>query len=235
MTLFSRFFGREEPQSPRIEPMEPPPGMSAAKKGGIGGAIIATIIAAAMGYTYIHEGDYADHPADRGGATRYGVTESVAREFGYRGDMRAFPKHCDAEHPVCADLIYTTKYIDRPGYRPMAGIDPAVFFEIYDSAVLHGPPRSSRWFQEAINEICAAGIAVDGKVGRQTVGAYQACQASMGRVALCTRMLDRLDAKQEAFFRAIVARRPSQKVFLRGWLNQRVGNVDRRKCSDWRA
>ena len=37
------------------------------------------------------EGGYADQSADRGGATRWGITEAVARAHGYRGDMRAFP------------------------------------------------------------------------------------------------------------------------------------------------
>ena len=35
-----------------------------------------------------HEGGYSDHAADPGGKTRYGVTEAVAREVGYKGDMR---------------------------------------------------------------------------------------------------------------------------------------------------
>ena len=38
------------------------------------------------------EGGYSDHPADTGGATRWGVTERVARAHGYRGDMRSYPR-----------------------------------------------------------------------------------------------------------------------------------------------
>ena len=38
------------------------------------------------------EGGYSNRPADRGGATRWGVTEKVARSHGYRGDMRTFPR-----------------------------------------------------------------------------------------------------------------------------------------------
>ena len=38
------------------------------------------------------EGGYSNHPADKGGATRWGVTEAVARAHGFRGDMRAFPR-----------------------------------------------------------------------------------------------------------------------------------------------
>ncbi len=33
------------------------------------------------------EGSYVNNQADRGGATKYGITEAVARENGYKGNM----------------------------------------------------------------------------------------------------------------------------------------------------
>ena len=38
------------------------------------------------------EGGYVNHPADPGGATRWGVTERLARAHGYRGPMRDYPR-----------------------------------------------------------------------------------------------------------------------------------------------
>src|SRR3546814_12924741 len=38
------------------------------------------------------EGGYTAHPADKGGPTRWGITQAVARAHGYCGDMRQFPR-----------------------------------------------------------------------------------------------------------------------------------------------
>ncbi len=43
------------------------------------------------------EGGYVNHPADRGGATCWGITETVARAHGYRGAMRKLPRDKAAE------------------------------------------------------------------------------------------------------------------------------------------
>uniref|UniRef100_UPI00359318C9 glycosyl hydrolase 108 family protein n=1 Tax=Parasphingorhabdus sp. TaxID=2709688 RepID=UPI00359318C9 len=49
------------------------------------------------------EGDYSDHPADRGGPTRWGVTEAVARAQGYAGDIIKFMRpDFDTEHVEAA-------------------------------------------------------------------------------------------------------------------------------------
>ncbi len=198
-------------------------------KAGVGGGI-AIAIAATLSAIYHNEGGYADNPYDRGGKTNYGVTESVARQFGYAGTMRDFPKHCTPDKPICADLVYTASYIDRPGYRPMAAIEPAVLDEMVDSGVLHGTSRASQWFQQALNQWCGAKLVVDRQVGPGTISAYRMCQAKLGATPACVVMLNGMDAKQADFFRAIVANNPSQKVFLRGWLNRRINNVDRAKC-----
>lgn len=237
MALLDLFWKRTDGRSGDIQPLAIPPGkpLTTGQKAGIAAGTIGLVITAALGAVYKNEGGYANHKADRGGETMYGVTIGTARQFGYRGAMRDLPKHCTDNAPVCADLIYTKLYIDGPGYRPMAGIEPAVFFELVDSAVLHGQSRASMWFQASLNAVCASGLRVDGKVGGKTIAAYQDCQSRQGGVNLCLKMLDTMDGTQKRFFDRLVVRSPSQKVFYRGWIANRVGNVKRGKCADWQV
>lgn len=204
--------------------------MMATRNQTVGGAV-ALAIAATLSAIYVNEGGYANHAADRGGETMHGITEKVARQWGYTGAMRDFPKLCSPSQPVCADRIYTVSYIDKPGFRPFAAIEPALLDELVDSAVLHGPSKPGGWLQLAMNALCGgAKLKVDGQVGPRTVAAYQNCQNEHGRFRACVMILDRLDDAQLAYFDRIVMRNPSQRVFYRGWTTRRIGNVDRRKC-----
>ena len=210
---------------PRLERTPPAMGNTApVKKGGAAAAVLAILAG-----IYAVEGGYVNDPKDRGGATNYGVTESVARAAGYRGDMRYFPKHCDGPTHACADAIYVRDYIERPGFMPVIEIEPAVGTELVDTGVNMGPSRPTRWFQESLNEL-GQRVPVDSRIDAGDLAAYRALQARRGAVGACVLMLDRLDRKQEAKYRAIVSANPSQDRFLRGWLNHRVGNVDRKTC-----
>lgn len=195
-------------------------------KGGIAAAALTTILAG----IFAVEGGYVNDPLDRGGATNYGVTEAVARQNGYEGHMRNFPKNCYGKVTVCAEKIYVEKYVEAPGYTPLLSIEPAVAQELVDSAVNMGPARPSAAFQASLNVLCYSGLKTDGRVGPATIKAYQACQPVMGKNALCVAVLQSLDNWQAARYRAIVRAKPSQKRFLNGWLNHRIGNVDRKSC-----
>src|SRR3546814_1781938 len=59
------------------------------------------------------EGRYVNHPADRGGATCWGITEAVARAEGYAGAMRDLPR-------ADAASIYRRLYWLRPGFDQVA-------------------------------------------------------------------------------------------------------------------
>lgn len=105
-----------------------------------------------------HEGDYSDHPADPGGKTRFGITEAVAREVGYRGDMRELPLDL-------AKRIYKDRYWDAVRADELPA---AIRYAMFDAAVNSGPRQAIRWLQRA------AGAQDDGIIGPQTLAAARA-------------------------------------------------------------
>jgi lysozyme family protein len=74
------------------------------------------------------EGGFANHPADRGGPTNFGITEAVARAHGYSGAMRNLPR-CEAA------AIYKRLYWLRPRFDQVARRSEAVASELFDSGV----------------------------------------------------------------------------------------------------
>lgn len=194
------------------------------------GTALAASVGIILSGIYKDEGGYVNHPADRGGETRHGVTVGTARTAGYLGPMRDFPKHCGPADAVCADLIYIGQYMRDPGFLPIIAADPAVGDELVNTAVNTGPVRPSRWLQQSLNGLCGTRLKVDGRVGAGTQAAFTSCQAKIGHVTFCRTMLDRLDGMQSAFYEGLVRANPSQRVFLKGWKTHRIGNVDRARC-----
>ncbi|WP_303740874.1 glycosyl hydrolase 108 family protein, partial [Yersinia enterocolitica] len=61
------------------------------------------------------EGGYVNHPDDKGGPTRWGITEKVARAHGYTGDMRNLPRET-------ALAILEADYWTGPRFDQIAGL-----------------------------------------------------------------------------------------------------------------
>lgn len=139
-----------------------------------------------------HEGGFSNHKDDRGGATRYGVTEAVAREAGYRGDMRELPLDL-------AQRIYKDRYWDAVQAE---SLPPDVRYIVFDGAVNSGVVQSAKWLQRA------CGVKDDGIIGPQTIRAANA----MHPEALKRKIL-----AQRLRFMATLANWPA---FSRGWANR---------------
>ena len=105
----------------------------------------------------VHEGGWADHPKDPGGATMKGVTLAVYRRFfGEDKGKEALRDITDDE----LETIYRAGYWDKCRCDDLPkGIDYAVF----DAAVNSGPGRSAKWLQGAV------GAKQDGAIGDRTL------------------------------------------------------------------
>ncbi|ATW04312.1 glycosyl hydrolase 108 family protein [Sphingorhabdus sp. YGSMI21] len=166
------------------------------------------------------EGDFSDHPADRGGPTRWGVTEAVARAHGYAGDMRHFPR-------AQATVIYKRKYWLRPGFDRIARRAPLIAAELFDTGINMGSGTATGFLQRALNALNRnegdfQDISVDHVIGAQTVAALDAFlrkRGSQGEIVL----LKALDALQGARYIQLAEKRPVNEAFLYGWLANRIG------------
>jgi lysozyme family protein len=143
-----------------------------------------------------HEGGFVDHPSDPGGATRWGVTQAVARENGYTGHMRDFPIEL-------AKDIYRRQYWDAVKAEQLP---PAVRYAVFDAAVNSGPRQAIRWLQRAVN------AQEDGILGPQTLGLVRDSNSEkLLRVFMAQRLL----------FMASLSNWPA---FGRGWA-RRVASI----------
>jgi lysozyme family protein len=168
------------------------------------------------------EGGFSDHPADRGGPTRWGVTERVARAHGYAGDMRGFPR-------TSAVAIYRRMYWLRPAYHRIAERAPTIAAELFDTGVNMGPAVATGFLQRALNALNRGGrdypdVATDGKVGPRTLAALDGFLAVRGKGGL-TVLLKAIEALQGERYLRLAETRPANEAFLYGWLANRVGSM----------
>lgn len=197
--------------------MSAPKGKVWASVGAAGLAILAGVLTI--------EGGFSDHPDDPGGATNHGITEQVARDNGYQGDMRDLSKDF-------AQQVYVRDYIERPGFDKVIAMSPAVGEKLVDAGVNAGPGRAARWFQQSLNHLGRGGadfpqVGADGQIGPKTLAAYQALERKRGRVKACELTLKLMDAQQGAHYMSL-----NKPMFIVGWADHRLGNVPLARCAD---
>jgi lysozyme family protein len=165
------------------------------------------------------EGGYVNNPNDSGGATNYGITEEVAREAGYYGDMRDFPK-------TSAQDIYAKRYFYEPNLHLIYSVDDLIASEVFDSGVNVGTYRAVIWLQKSLNALnnqqkYYSDLRVDGLIGAKTVTALESYLDRRGREGVAV-MLKALNAYQGAFYLDLAERREKDETFIYGWLKERV-------------
>ena len=165
------------------------------------------------------EGGYSNHPADRGGATRWGITEAVARAHGYRGDMRGFPRDE-------AVGIYRRIYWSRPGFDRIADNAPEIAAELFDTGVNMGPAVAVSFLQRALNALNRGAsdypdIVPGTRIDDATVTAltiFLHRRKPNGESVL----MKAVEALQGERYLNLAERRPANEAFLYGWLANRL-------------
>lgn len=166
------------------------------------------------------EGGFVDNPADRGGATNFGITEAVARANGYTGAMAALPRDI-------AMTIYRRLYWLRPGFDAIAKRSMTLAGEMFDTGANMGPAVAITFLQRALTALNRNArdfpdLTPDGQLGARTLAALDSFLALRGPGGE-TVLLRALEALQRERYLSLAERRPANEAFLYGWLANRTG------------
>lgn len=147
------------------------------------------------------EGGFVNHPKDPGGATNKGITIATYRRyFGVGKTVEDLKKIKEEEW----DYIFRNGY-----YDPIKGdkIDnKSIALLCVDMCWGSGPITAIKRIQKCL------GTTPDGIVGPKTLALLNAPNSRD--------VFDKLWKMRESWFKEIVSKRPSSKVFLKGWLRR---------------
>lgn len=151
------------------------------------------------------EGGFVNDPLDAGGATNKGVTIATWRACGYDKDGDGDIDVDDMRLLTVADATMVLKryYWDRWQADRIENQSVAdILVDWVWASGVHGIKIPQR----------ILGVTVDGKVGNQTIAAINAAEPS--------ELFKQIWLARKDFLNGIVQRNPSQKRFIKGWLNR---------------
>jgi lysozyme family protein len=157
------------------------------------------------------EGGYVNHPNDRGGPTKYGITRKTYADYiGNQGNgTQPTPAQIKAISKALAAEIYKKLYYIRPNINMLnEAVQPIVF----DMAVNHGPERAITLLQRELAENGYSIGAIDGIIGKKTLAATDKAIAAQGAY-----FINYLVNRRITFYRHIIENDPTQAAFKDGW------------------
>lgn len=174
----------------------------------------------AQRFTAAWEGGDSDHPADRGGTTKYGVSLAFLRATADEApDVLAavgiaLPITRETVRRLTvtqAQQLFARRIWDS---LHLDDLPPRMATLLYDAAVNHGRGTAVKLAQRGYNACVRYGtpLAVDSLLGPLTRAALRNTDTPAVRGAI-------IDARI-SYYHAIARNDDSQQVFLRGWLNR---------------
>ena len=175
---------------------------------------MASLFARAIEHVLAHEGGFADHPSDPGGATNWGISIRALKQLEHNNLM---DWDLDEDGDVDADdmrLLTRAQAIElyrkHFWYDALDQLPVVVAIKVFDMGVNMGRRQAGVLLQRALN--LSAPIAIDGAIGPKTIAA--------AAERLSSHFLHDLPAVQAKFYFDLVDKRPARDVFLVGWLRR---------------
>ncbi|MGG5827746.1 glycoside hydrolase family 108 protein [Aeromonas salmonicida] len=159
------------------------------------------------------EGGEVNHPADRGGHTKYGIADAADGKKDGMADLDRDGQPDIAIRdltPAHTELFYRANYWLPARCDRVDSVCPLIAIALFDGAVHHGPGRSVRQLQQAL------GILADGVLGPQTL---RVLAAKTGRDGGRVLLLGLLEIRT-SYMLGIVRKDPSQWANAWGWVNR---------------
>ena len=159
-------------------------------------------------YVLESEGGFSDNVADSGGATMKGITLDTYRLFKKNSHLTANDLKSISDADV--STIYLNGFWDRCRCNDLpSGIDYCVF----DFAINAGYGRSIKTLQKAV------GADADGDLGSITMALIRQTNINL--------LIKDFSVQKAIFYNNLATAKPSQQVFLAGWLNRIATVKDR--------
>lgn len=135
---------------------------------------------------------YVNDPDDAGGETKYGIAKNANPDL----DIATLDW-------AAAKRVYYKRYwlsgdCDK--------LPPRLAALHFDGCINHGVGRAAKFLQTAVGAIA------DGDIGPATLELVN----RYDEISICINVCD----QRENFYRALVARKPTQEKFLKGWLRR---------------
>lgn len=153
------------------------------------------------------EGGFVDHPADKGKATKFGITLGTLSDYRKQSCTVEDVRQLSATE---ARLIYEQNYIKAPGFDRIAS--DALRATLVDFGVHSGPIAAIRALQKAV------GVPADGMLGGQTEAAANLLDGR--RLAL------KVLAGRARKLGRIITDDPTQAAFAAGWMDRVADQVE---------